>query len=235
LVKELVPACQAIEVVPLGTDPDVFKPEPGAGLLRRQLGFEGARVVLSVSRLSAYKGHETIMRAIPLMQSGSALRYVIVGDGPHRQSLETIAERLGIRAQIHFAGRVPDQELVLYYAMADVFALCTEERRDETDVEGFGIVFLEASASGLPIVATNAGGIPDAVADGETGFLVPAGDPAATAIALDRLLLDDQLAAAMGARGRRRVLQHFNWDNTARIVSHHLGSALPRYALSETG
>jgi len=226
LVKEFAPACQRIEVIPLGTDPSVFRPDLKAEEVKRRLGLSGEKVILSVSRLAAHKGHETVMRAVRLLSPRSALKYVIVGDGPRRQSLEVLSERLGIRRLVHFAGKVADEELPLYYSMADVFALCTEERRSEGGVEGFGLVFLEASASGLPVVATNAGGIPDAVVDGETGFLVPPGDSAAVATAVDRLLGDAELAAKMGAHGRQRVLDQFNWDNTSIAVSRQLESLL---------
>jgi phosphatidylinositol alpha-1,6-mannosyltransferase len=165
------------------------------------------------------------------MHAHGALKYVIVGDGPHRPALEALARHMGIESLVHFAGEVPDRELARWYAAADVFALCSEERRGERSVEGFGIVFLEASASGLPVVGTKAGGIPDAVADGETGLLVPPGDPDAVAHAIGRLLQDNELALRMGSAGRDRVLNQFNWGNTAIALSRELQSLLPGSSL----
>jgi phosphatidylinositol alpha-1,6-mannosyltransferase len=158
--------------------------------------------------------------------------YVLVGEGPHRSRLEEVTAELGLGNLVHFAGRATDDELARWYQSADVFAMCSEERPREGAVEGFGIAFLEASASGLPVVATNSGGIPDAVADGETGLLVPPGHVAAVSQALRRLLDDPALAARMGDAGRRRVLTHFNWGNTAAAVSQVLDSLLPQPAAS---
>ncbi len=183
-------------------------------------------MILSVSRLAQYKGHETVMRAVSLLGGRFPVSYVIVGDGPGRQSLEGSAQRLGIQDHVHFAGKIPDHELPSFYAMADVFVLCTEERKHEASVEGFGVVFLEAAAAGLPVVATRAGGIPDAVADGETGFLVPPGDAPAVAEAIGMIFRDDSLALRMGQAGRQRVLDRFNWENTAAVVSRELHSLL---------
>jgi len=236
LVKEKAPNVRRVAVIPLGTDPEFFQPgtrmpeEGGIGPSLR-----GKRVILSVGRLVAYKGYETILRAVAQLQSSGPVVYVLVGEGPYRSRLEEVATELGLGELVHFAGRTTDEELARWYQAADAFALCSEERPSEGAVEGFGIAFLEASASGLPVVATNSGGIPDAVVDGETGFLVPVGDVAAVSEALKRLLDDSALAARMGEAGRRRVLTHFNWDSTAAAVSQVLDSLLPQPAAPGKG
>ena len=226
LVRKSAPRVRRVEVIPLGTDPEVFRPAPDRDALKRSLDLDGRGVVLSVSRLAPHKGHETVLRAVRMVASRHALTYVVVGDGPCRQQLESRVAEMGIEELVRFVGKVPDNELPRYYGAADVFALCSEERRNEGSVEGFGLVFLEASACGVPVVGTKAGGIPDAVEDGETGFLVPPRDAAAVARAIDLLLTDRGLARRMGEAGRQRVLDRFNWANTGEAVSDVLLSLL---------
>ncbi len=155
LVKEKAPNVRRVAVIPLGTDPEFFRPATGA-LHETAIGpsLRGKRVILSVGRLVGYKGYETILRAAAQLQSLGPVAYVLVGEGPYRSRLEEVATELGLSELVHFAGRTTNEELARWYQTADVFALCSEERPGEGAVEGFGIAFLEASASGLPVVAT---------------------------------------------------------------------------------
>jgi phosphatidyl-myo-inositol dimannoside synthase len=205
-----------IRTVHNGTDPDVFRPvDPSA--LRRSLGTEGRRILLTVTRLVGRKGVDTVLDALPrVLERNPTVTYLVVGDGPERQSLEYQARRLGSQADVRFLGRVPYAELPAYYSLADVAVM--PSRNEPPDVEGFGIVFLEANACGCAVIGAASGGIPDAVLDGETGLLVPPADPTALADAITRILADDSLRERLGSTGRKRVLAEATWQHAADAV-----------------
>ncbi|HEX7120360.1 MAG TPA: glycosyltransferase family 4 protein [Longimicrobiales bacterium] len=209
-----------VRVVHPGTDPARFRPDaPGADAWRRRLDLDGRRVLLSVSRLMARKGVDTALEALALLAPARPdLAYVVAGGGPERPRLERRAAELGVADRVRFLGPVDDLELPALYAAADVFVLPVREEPDDDEVEGFGIVFCEAAAAGLPVVAGDSGGVADAVRDGETAFLVPPRDPGTTAAALARLLDDDALRREMGRAGRRAVETYYHWDRAAAEV-----------------
>lgn len=218
LVENLGVASERITILHPGCDVQAFQPrEPRSELRERLLG-TGQRgpVVLSVGNLVARKGQDMVIRALPGMRERAGdVRYLIVGDGPYRGELERLATVLGVREHVTFAGRVPNSELPDIYTLCDVFALPSRERLGSCDVEGFGIVLLEAGACGKPTIAGRSGGIADAVVDGETGFLVEPRDPACIADAIGRLIAHPQLASRFGEQGRARVVRDFSWDAVA--------------------
>lgn len=178
---------------------------------------EGPRSgVLTVSRLVPRKGHATVIEALALLP-GVEYRFTGRGD-PLRRELLDRAAALGVADRVRALGVVPDAELAASYAGAAAFVLVPDDR-DPADVEGFGVALLEAAAAGLPVVGSRAGGVPEALVDGVTGFLVPPNDPAATAEALRRLLDDPALAARMGSAGRARVVEEFGWSRAARALA----------------
>ena len=209
-----------VHVVHPGTDPSRFRPDaPGADAWRRELDLEDRRALLSVSRLMARKGVDTALDAFArIAPAHPDLVYVVAGDGPERSRLEGLAAELGVVNRVRFLGEVDDDRLPGLYATADLFVLPVREEPEDDEVEGFGIVFCEAAASALPIVAGDSGGVADAVRDGETAFLVPPRDAVATAAALSRLLEDDDLLRRMGRAGRRSVETYYNWDRAAAEV-----------------
>jgi len=140
---------------------------------------------------------------------------LLVGDGPYRAELGRLAQRVGVADSVVFTGPVPWEELPSYYDAGDVFAMPCRTRRRGLDVEGLGIVYLEASAAGLPVVGGDSGGAPDAILDDETGYVVPGRDVAAVADRLIELLGDPAAAAAMGGRGLAWVDQEWRWDSVA--------------------
>src|SRR5690606_31491371 len=140
---------------------------------------------------------------------------LLVGGGPYRARLERLAESLGVSGSVVFTGGVPWEELPSHYAAGDVFAMPCRTRRRGLDVEGLGIVYLEASATGLPVVAGDSGGAPDAVLDGETGFVVPGRDRDVLVERLTTLLTDSALAKRLGATGRSWVEAEWRWDTQA--------------------
>jgi phosphatidylinositol alpha-1,6-mannosyltransferase len=148
------------------------------------------------------------------MERVGPVSYVIVGDGPRREALQDLAKALEVAGRVHFAGEVPEDELPAWYQLCDVFVMPTQDLRGDPG-EGFGLVYLEANAAGRPVVGTAACGVPDAVADGVSGLLVPPQDLPALLEALCRLLGDADLRARLGEAGRRRVLEEFTWERTA--------------------
>ena len=198
-------------VVSLGTDPQRFRPDVDPTDFRRQHNLPDGRWIVTVARLEAFKGADTVIRALRLLAAEFPdLRYAVVGDGSFRAGAEALALAEGVADRVHFLAQLSDDALPSAYAMATIYAGLTRETPRE--VEGFGISLLEAQAAGKPVVAGRAGGIVDAVADGETGTLVEPTDVHATASAIRALLKDPDRAAAMGRAGRSAVEKHFNWD-----------------------
>jgi phosphatidylinositol alpha-1,6-mannosyltransferase len=169
-------------------------------------------VVGCVSRLVARKGQDALVRALPALRAAvPGTRLLLVGDGPDRDRLRRLATACGVAGEVVFTGAVPAGELPAHHAVADVFALPCRTRGGGLDVEGLGIVSLEAAASGLPVVVGDSGGAPEAVRDGRTGRVVDGRDPAALTAALAALLADPDAAATMGAAGREWMRTAWTW------------------------
>ena len=216
-----VPA-ERLHVVPNGTDPERFRPVD-ATPLRRHLDLGDRPLLLTVGRLVPRKGIDTILRALPsISEAAPEVQYLIVGTGPDRDRLEQIARTVGVTDRVHVLGQVPHGDLPHYYSAADVFVM--PSRETPPDVEGFGLVFLEANACGTPVIGARSGGIPDAVVDGETGLLVPPSSPEALAQAALSLLTDADRRAALGNHGRRRAATTLNWDRIGARIYRHLAA-----------
>jgi phosphatidyl-myo-inositol dimannoside synthase len=222
---------QRLRVVHLGTDPERFKPGINTGETRRRFDLrdDGARWLLTVARLEPHKGVDTVIKALPaILERSPEVRYAVAGSGPERDKLEKLAHKVEVADRVQFLGEVGERDLPALYNLATVY-VGASRRAERIGVEGFGIALVEASGCGLPVVAGDSGGIPDAVRDGETGFLVPAEDPAGFANAICRLLGDPALARRLGDNGRRAVETHFNWDRVVRdlrdIESQIVGGA----------
>jgi phosphatidylinositol alpha-1,6-mannosyltransferase len=206
--------------VHLGTDPTHFRPsvDPRALRERFELPDEGTRWIVTVARLQKHKGMDTVIEALPaILARAPDVRYAVVGTGPDRERLVKLAQRRGLADRVRFIGGIDDQALPAFYGLGSVY-VGASRRAERLGVEGFGISLVEASACGLPVVAGDSGGIPDAVRDGETGFLVPPEEPAAFADAICRLLADPAAAKRMGQNGRRAVETYFNWDRVVRDI-----------------
>ncbi len=212
-----------IEILSPGCDTNFFHPKAANEELRRKfLGQrENVRVILTVGNLVSRKGQDMVIRALPqLLKSVPDLVYLIAGGGSYRGELEKLATELGVLDRLVFAGRVPDEDLPDLYALCDVFVMVSRARLEANDVEGFGMVLLEANACGKPVVGGRSGGVPDALADGITGLLVDPLNPTEIAEAIERLLTDRDLAMRLGEQGRRRVLNDFQWSGVgARVKS----------------
>jgi phosphatidylinositol alpha-1,6-mannosyltransferase len=230
LVQQVGVNPDKIDIVHPGCDISRFRPlHPSPDLRQKLLGTtDRGRIILTVGGLVARKGHDMVIRALPrLRQTVPDVIYLIVGDGPYRTHLETLAVALGVQDHVIFIGKVPGEYLPDIYALSDVFVMPSREQLNVCDVEGFGIVFLEANACGKPVVGGRSGGIPDAIIDGVTGLLVNPHDPEDIANALARLLTDGDLAVRIGRQGRLRVASDFNWARLGRRVRGILDSILP--------
>lgn len=201
---------------PLGTDPTVFGPGHATGAVRARLGLGTDPYLLTVARLVPHKGQDIALRALARLAAGlPALRYVIVGEGPDEQRLRDLARELGIASRVVFAGPLRDDELPAVYAGAALY-VGLSRLLPPINVEGFGLSFVEAAASGVPSVAGDSGGVRSAVLDAETGLVVPpeADDRVAEAIRL--LMADEPLRRRLGANAREAALVRFNWDRVVR-------------------
>ncbi|GAA2082069.1 glycosyltransferase family 4 protein [Streptomyces albiaxialis] len=222
VARALRPGTRLERLAP-GVDPDRFRPaDEGAERadVRRRLGLGAGPserpVVLSVSRLVPRKGQDTLIRALPRVRAavpGATL--LIVGDGPYARRLRRLARTTpGLPpGAVVFAGSRPHGALPPFYAAADVFAMPCRDRRLGLESEGLGIVYLEAAAAGLPVLAGRSGGAPETVRDGETGHVVDGRDVRAVA---DRLVELLTAPGAMGEKGRARAVREWSWDASAR-------------------
>ncbi|ODU01160.1 MAG: alpha-(1-2)-phosphatidylinositol mannosyltransferase [Pseudonocardia sp. SCN 72-86] len=214
----------ALEHLPPGIDAEVFRPDPAArSELRRRYGLGEAPVVACVSRLVARKGQDMLVRALPaLRERVPGTRLLLVGGGPDDDRLHRLAADAGVAEQVVFTGAVPADELAVHQAVADVFSLPCRTRGRGLDVEGLGIVLLEASASGVPVVAGDSGGAPETVREGVTGHVVDGRDLDALVAAVGGLLADPDRAARMGAAGREWMLTDWTWEAGVARLRHFL-------------
>ncbi|MCA1838781.1 MAG: glycosyltransferase family 4 protein [Actinomycetota bacterium] len=222
LVDGFVEVGPPLERVTCGVDVNAFKKDSAA---RAELGFDGP-TILSVSRLVARKGPATLIKAMPeVLLHDPTVELVIVGGGPDRKRLEKLSRSLGIESKVRFTGPMQWDEVARYYAGADVFAMPTRERFAGIETEGLPLVFVEAAASSLPLVGGIAGGVSDAVREGETGFLVDGRVPRQTAEVLIELIEDEDLRRRMGTAARKMAELEFTWE----IQFARFQSAIEKY------
>lgn len=217
IARPLSPAARErmVHLTP-GVDDEVFRPGAGGAAVRQRHGLTGRPVIVCVSRMVARKGQDVLVQALPQIRRrvpGAAL--LVVGDGPHRAAVQRHVSRLGLQDDVVLAGRVPWHETPSYYDAGDVFAMPTRTRLFGLEPEALGICYLEAAATGLPVVVGDSGGAPDAVLDGQNGYVVPGRDVAAVADRVATLLADPDLARRFGECGRQWVAEQWRWDDLA--------------------
>jgi phosphatidylinositol alpha-1,6-mannosyltransferase len=200
-----------------GVDEAVFRPGAGGAEVRERYGLTDRPVVVCVSRLVPRKGQDALIHAWPrVLRAVPDAALLLVGGGPYRTALERIRADRGVAKSVRITGTVPWEELPAHYDAGDVFAMPCRTRLRGLDVEGLGIVYLEASATGLPVIAGDSGGAPDAVLPGETGLVVDGRSVAAVADAVVELLRSPDGAAAMGEKGRSWIEREWRWSVQAR-------------------
>lgn len=203
-----------------GVDSTVFTPCAGGGRVRERHGLGASPVIVCVSRLVTRKGQDTLVRALPTIRAAVPdTRLLLVGGGPALGRLQRLVARLGLREAVVLAGRRPWEQTPAYYAAGDVFAMPTRTRLAGLEPEALGICYLEAAACGLAVVAGDSGGAPDAVLDGQTGFVVDGRSVPEVAARLIAVLRDQDSARAMGRRGREWVGLEWGWQRQADTLS----------------
>lgn len=203
-----------LEKLAPGVDTDMFSPKIDGSAIRAELGWTERPVVVCVSRLMPRKGQDVLIRALPeVRRQAGDVGLLLVGGGPLRSRLERLVKEYGVTDDVCITGSVPFEQLPSYYRAGDVFAMPCRDRLRGLDVEGLGMVFLEAAACGLPVVAGTSGGSTDAIIDGETGLLVDGNAPGEVAAAISTLLTDATRAADMAERGRDWTTREWTWES----------------------
>lgn len=205
-------ASAMIKIAP-GIDIDHFSPRPESLQLRSELKLVDKKVMISVGRLVHRKGQDTLIEALPqILLSVPDAHLIFVGEGPYKEYLVKRANDLEVSHAITFIGRIQYADLPRYICVGDIFAMPSRSRLAGLEVEGLGIVYLEASACGLAVIGGTSGGAPDAVIEGETGLAVDGTSSKAVAEAAITLLSDPERARQMGARGRQWIIDEWRWE-----------------------
>ena len=200
-----------VQIAP-GIDVEHFVPTDSSDL-RAELGLSERSVIISVGRLVHRKGQDKLIAALPAIKIAVPnVHLVLVGVGPHQDYLQKLAFKLNVSDCVTFIGRINYAELPKYIGLGDIFAMPSRSRFFGLEVEGLGIVYLEASACGLPVVGGKSGGAPDAVLVGETGVVVDGTKPSEIADACIELLNNPELCALMGANGRAWIIENWRWE-----------------------
>ena len=211
--KGLTAKAQAsMEKIAPGIDVEHFIPTD-ATVLRNSLGLSDKKVIVSVGRLVHRKGQDHLIEAMPeILKSIPQAHLLLVGEGPYREHLQTLVKKHNLEASVTFIGRIQYKDLPTYICVGDIFAMPSRSRLMGLEVEGLGIVYLEASSCGLPVLAGDSGGAPDALVQNETGLVVDGTDDQQIATAAIKLLTDIELSKKMGLAGRQWIIDNWRWE-----------------------
>ena len=205
-------ATEMVKIAP-GIDTAHFIPQPDAMQKREELGLQDKKIIISVGRLVHRKGQDNLIQAMPaVLKKIPNAHLLLVGEGPYRKHLEKLVLKSSLEQNVTFAGRIMYDRLPSYLSAADLFAMPSRSRFFGLEVEGLGIVYLEASACGIPVVAGNSGGAPDAVLEGVTGLCVDGTNIEQITAAIVEICSDAERASHMGAAGRNWIVDQWRWD-----------------------
>lgn len=213
---------EVVRVIHPGVNASRFVPAPRNQEVLGRLGWQGRRVVLTVGRLQVRKGHDMLIRALPMIrQLVPDVLYAIVGEGEERENLVSLAHDMGVTECVQFIGEACDERLLQCYQQCDLFVL--PNREVDGDFEGFGMVLVEAQACGKTVIAGASGGTSETLRAGETGLVVDCREPEQLAREVAVLLLDESRRATMGSAARAWVVEHYDWPRLAQQVATVLG------------
>ena len=205
-------ATEMVKIAP-GIDTAHFIPQPDAMQKRKELGLQDKKIIISVGRLVHRKGQDNLIQAMPaVLKKIPNAHLLLVGEGPYRKHLEKLVTKSSLEQNVTFAGRIMYDRLPSFLSAADLFAMPSRSRFFGLEVEGLGIVYLEASACGIPVVAGNSGGAPDAVLEGVTGLCVDGTNIEQITAAIVEICSDAERASHMGAAGRNWIVDQWRWD-----------------------
>ena len=211
-------------VVINGTTPDLFYPSDDQNL-KSEMGLKEKKIILTVTRIIHRKGVDLVIEAVNKLKDDIPdIFYVVVGDGPESEYCKKLVKKLNLDDYVHFTGKIPYEELNPFYNMCDLFVMVP--RSDETEVEGFGIVYLEANACKKPVVGSNSAGIPSAILHKKTGLLVEEENVDELANALHKIITDQDYAQKLGEEGFSRVLECANWDYVSKKLYSEMNKQL---------
>lgn len=200
-----------VKIAP-GINVEHFSPTD-ATELRKSLGLSDKKVIVSVGRLVHRKGQDYLIEAMPeILKSVPQAHLLLVGEGPYREHLEKLAKKHNLESSLTFIGRIQYKDLPMYICAGDIFVMPSRSRLMGLEVEGLGIVYLEASSCGLPVIAGSSGGAPDAVVQNETGLVVNGTDTKEIASAAVQLLTNIESSKEMGAVGRQWIIDKWRWE-----------------------
>ncbi|MEY4151143.1 MAG: hypothetical protein RJB28_210 [Actinomycetota bacterium] len=214
-----------IKIAP-GIDTEHFSITERDAALVAQLDITDSPTIVSVGRLVHRKGQDQLVKALPrIIEKFPQVKLIFVGTGPHQKTIEKLMKTLGVEKSVRFIGRIPHDQLPKYFALGDIFAMPSRSRLFGLEVEGLGIVYLEASACGLPVIAGNSGGAPDAVLPGKTGVVVDGTSEKEIADAAIHLLSDMSRSREMGRTGREWVVSDWRWEIWSKTFNNLFSSS----------
>ena len=201
-----------IKIAP-GIDTDHFAPVPSSAQLRKDLGLADKKVIVSVGRLVHRKGQDILIQSMPeVLAKHPTAHILMVGEGPYRKDLTKMVSELNLIDAVTFIGRIQYKELPRYICAGDIFVMPSRSRLAGLEVEGLGIVYLEASSCALPVIAGRSGGAPDAVDEGVTGYSVDGTSPLEVSEAVIKMFDDPINAREMGQAGRSWIIDKWRWE-----------------------
>ncbi len=211
-IEEIISRQTPISIIHYGVDTDVFHKNLDPDFLRSRFTAVGRQILLTVAELKPRKGIDKTIEALQLLkEKGVEPIYIIVGTGNDEKRLRLLAKKSNIENSVIFAGAVTDTDIPFYYALADLYIMPNRESTDH-DIEGFGISFIEAQATGVPVIGGKSGGVEDAIVDKKTGFLVDGNNIQEIADTLHGLLTNNELKKSMGQMGIERAKTLFSWE-----------------------
>ena len=218
LLKKIGVKEENIHLIYRGIDPDQFRPGLDTSELKNKYNLTDKKIIVTISRLQERKGQDYVIRAMPLiLKEIPNAHYLVVGDGEERERLERLVKDLSLEDKVTFVGFVSEEELPYYYNLADIFILANRIT-NTNDVEGFGLVFIEANACGKPVIGGRTGGALDAIIEGETGFFVDPTDEKDIANKIIYLFKNPDIATRLGKIGRERAVKELRWDVVSKKI-----------------